>query len=179
MLTSSSVVCVERPKDTFGARLKAARERKGISQPILADMVKVSPMMISRYERDQVRDPNTSIVMKICEALGLESPEELGFTGEGERVRSLKLVPPEPPSPREWALNPKGWPKHFFELHGYAEPDQIAAMAEEMAKEYSGVENIDVQHARFWISARRREDDAREAAKKKLPARHRSRGGSD
>ena len=174
MLASSSVVCVE----TFGQKLKAARERKGIPQPVLAARVGLSPAMISRYERDLVEDPNISIVMKICRELGLESPEALGFTGKGERQRALKLVPSEPMSPREWALDPKNWPLHFFELYGYSDPEAVAAMAEEMAALYRGVENIDVQHARFWLSARRREDDAREA-KKKTPGRHRSRGSDD
>src|SRR5687768_4089094 len=101
MLTSSSVVCVE----TFGTKLKAARERKGLSQPDLAAKVGVSPIMISRYERDKVDEPNVSIIMKICDVLGLESPQALGFNGKGERPRGLRLVPSEPLTPREWALD--------------------------------------------------------------------------
>lgn len=152
MLTSSSVVCVERPKDTFGARLKAARERKGISQPALAEMVKVSPMMISRYERDQVRDPNTSIVMKICESLGLKSPEDLGFTSGRDRAGArLRSVAAGPTSAREAVADANHYLRYLFKRAGLSSEEEQLEAATRLDEGFPQFEAVTPALVDLWL----------------------------
>ena len=63
---------------TFGDRLRAVREARGISQKDLAVKIGVLPNYISCYERN-INNPNIQMLEWICKALGVSASDLLGF----------------------------------------------------------------------------------------------------
>lgn len=57
----------------LGKAIKAARERKGITQPALASAVGVTPIMISRYERGKYKPRLEILVDGLAPLLGLDA----------------------------------------------------------------------------------------------------------
>lgn len=64
-------------------RIKEIRESKGISQQLLADMVGVSAMTISRCEQEKTF-PNLGTCLKICQVLGKYLDEVFYLEEKGE-----------------------------------------------------------------------------------------------
>jgi transcriptional regulator with XRE-family HTH domain len=151
MFTSSSIVCMENQRKTFGQLLKAARERKGISQPVLASRVKVSPMMISRYERDLVGAPDADIVMKLIGALELESPEALGFTGGRDRVFRPRVVTPGPASAREAVLDAEHYLQYLFKRAGIVSEDQQLTAAAKLDERFPQWSTVTPALVDLWL----------------------------
>lgn len=152
MLTSSSIVCMDNPRKTFGQLLKAARERKGISQPTLASKVKVSPMMISRYERDLVEAPDADIVMKLCGALGLDGPEALGFTGGRDRsVLRPRVVAAGPTSAVEAVADADHYLQYFFKRAGLVTQEDQAEAAERLDERFPQFETVTPALVDLWL----------------------------
>jgi transcriptional regulator with XRE-family HTH domain len=58
-------------RTTFGDRLRAARERRGLSQEALAEKAGVDRKLIYRTELGQT-SPRLDAVMQIAEALGVQ-----------------------------------------------------------------------------------------------------------
>ena len=56
--------------DTFPARLRAARDARGLSQLELSRLLSVDPIVVSRYERGKIK-PHIDRVETLCEALGV------------------------------------------------------------------------------------------------------------
>ncbi len=83
----------------FGARLKAARERAGLSQNALARLAGLSPATINRLESGERGPSNRTLVEQICDALGLRSPErdEL-LASAGHNPDVYETVPPSDPT---------------------------------------------------------------------------------
>jgi transcriptional regulator with XRE-family HTH domain len=52
-------------------KLKEAREAKGLTQEDVADELKVTPMLISYYERGMAMPPGDKLI-HLCQFLGLE-----------------------------------------------------------------------------------------------------------
>lgn len=154
MLASSYIVSVDRTKTTFGRLLKAARERQGISQPALAARVKVSPMMISRYERDLVSAPDTDIVMKLCGVLGLESPEELGFTGGRDRsVLRPRVVAAGPKSAREAVADAEHYLQYLFKRAGLVSEDQQLTAAARLDERFPQWSTVTPALVDLWLES--------------------------
>ncbi len=61
---------------SIGPRIKAARERKGITQECLAEIVNLSPMHVSVIERG-VKPPRLETLIKIANALDVSADELL------------------------------------------------------------------------------------------------------
>ena len=63
----------------FGARLRALRAEKGITQAALADRMQVSAAYLSALEHGKRGAPSTGLVHQICAELGLiwDASEEL------------------------------------------------------------------------------------------------------
>ena len=61
---------------SIGPRIKAARERKGITQESLAEIVNLSPMHVSVIERG-VKPPKLETLIKIANALDVSADELL------------------------------------------------------------------------------------------------------
>ena len=55
---------------TIGERIKAAREKAGLTQQQVADRLGVSSTYISQYERD-VRTPKPATVIRLANAIGV------------------------------------------------------------------------------------------------------------
>jgi transcriptional regulator with XRE-family HTH domain len=152
MLTSSSVVCVDTPRKTFGQLLKAARERKSLSQPVLAGKIGVTPMMISRYENDRVAAPDTDIVMKLVRVLDLESPEDLGFTGGRPRqAPKLRSVPTGPQTAREAVADAGHYLQYFFKRAGLETEEQQAAAAVELDRRFPDFSTVTPALVDLWL----------------------------
>lgn len=63
---------------TFGDKLRAVREAKGLSQKELSERIGVTPNYISNYERN-INQPNLQMLEWICKALDITTTELLGF----------------------------------------------------------------------------------------------------
>lgn len=61
----------------FGARLKEARERQGLSQAQLADRAEMQPSAIAHFEANR-RKPSFDNVRRLAKALGISSDYLLG-----------------------------------------------------------------------------------------------------
>lgn len=64
--------------DKFNENLKAARERKGLSQKEIAESVGVAKSTYSLYESGN-REPNVQTIKKIADALNVTADELLGI----------------------------------------------------------------------------------------------------
>jgi transcriptional regulator with XRE-family HTH domain len=144
---------MESQRKTFGQLLKAARERKGISQPVLASRVKVSPMMISRYERDLVGAPDADIVMKLIGALDLESPEALGFTGGRDRALRPRVVPAGPTSAREAVLDAEHYLQYLFKRAGIVSEDQQITAAAKLDERFPQFSTVTPALVDLWLES--------------------------
>lgn len=65
----------------FNENLKFARERKGISQKDLAEIIGVAKSTYSLYESGN-REPNVQTIKKIADALNVSADELLGIDEE-------------------------------------------------------------------------------------------------
>ena len=73
---------------TFGQRLVAARERKGIKQSELADKLGVSKTCINYWEKDK-RQPNVIDVKNLCDVLDVSGNELIGTEKAPTRRQGL------------------------------------------------------------------------------------------
>jgi transcriptional regulator with XRE-family HTH domain len=79
---------------TFGERLKALRERAGVSQQALADAIGITRVQISRLETDE-SVPSWSTVQQLASYFDV-STEHFKETGGAK-----KPVEPEKPAPKK------------------------------------------------------------------------------
>lgn len=74
----------------FGQKIKALRDKAGLSQPALAEAVAVSPGYVSRWETGSSSPPPSQVVRALAEALGGDVVELLRLAalerGEVERA---------------------------------------------------------------------------------------------
>ena len=71
---------------SFGKKLREAREAKGISQSVLARLLKTNHSIIGKYERDEVK-PTVDVVKRLADNLDTT----VGFLlGESEDLNILK-----------------------------------------------------------------------------------------
>ena len=66
--------------DTFGKKLRAARDAKAFSQAELARQIKSHHSIVGKYERDEVK-PTIDVVKKLADVLGVLS----GWKGHTKR----------------------------------------------------------------------------------------------
>src|SRR4051812_2637235 len=86
----------------FPARLRELRERAGMTQPQLADKVKISARQISRLETG-AQTPTWPTVLALAEALGVDAN---AFTvapaaEQASPVRGRPVKAVEPPAPKK------------------------------------------------------------------------------
>ncbi len=65
---------------TFGAKLRAARDKAGLTQQQLADRVGINRVVLARWETD-AREPSIGSVLALAEALGITLDELAGKAG--------------------------------------------------------------------------------------------------
>ena len=70
-------------KSTFGSRLRNLREDSNLTQTELANIFKVTPPSISKYEKD-VRSPDYSLLIKIADFFNVSVDYLLGRTNVRE-----------------------------------------------------------------------------------------------
>lgn len=66
--------------ESFGSRLKRAREAKGISVLALAGLTEIQPRTIERWE-DGLHDPKIEDAAKVASALGVSLDDLAGLDG--------------------------------------------------------------------------------------------------
>ena len=71
--------------ETFGTRLKEARQRKVLTQAELAHAAGVALITVNRLENDAIEDPRPGTVRKLAQALDVD-PAWLLFGDEMEKV---------------------------------------------------------------------------------------------
>lgn len=75
----------------LGLQVRAARERRELSQLVLGKLAGVERSLISKLEAGQVRTLNKS-VQKICTSLGID-PHALAYDEQlGSVIRRLRLI---------------------------------------------------------------------------------------
>ncbi len=88
----------------FGARLRALRYTAGLSQHELANRSGLNAKTIGNLERGQARWPHPGSVLRLADALGLDSPEREEFiAAPGRRLSRAS----EPAIPEEPAAQPE------------------------------------------------------------------------
>lgn len=70
----------------LGRRLKAARERAGLSQEELADLSQVNKITIARLETGFTQSANTQVATRLASALGVQPAELLGLQQSSSTV---------------------------------------------------------------------------------------------
>ena len=64
--------------DGFGKRLVELRERKGLTQRRLAELLEITPTRLNYWEKDK-REPDLFMFVKILKVLGADANELLGL----------------------------------------------------------------------------------------------------
>lgn len=65
---------------SFAIRLKGLRERRGLSQTDLGNIIGVNPNRLSNYEQG-IRKPPIDILRLLCQGMGCSADELLGISG--------------------------------------------------------------------------------------------------
>lgn len=71
--------------EKFNENLKAARERKNMTQKEVADSIGVAKSTYSLYESGQ-REPNVQTIKKIADTLNVSADDLLGLTNEPQTI---------------------------------------------------------------------------------------------
>lgn len=71
--------------DKFNENLKTARERKGLSQKDIAEIIGVAKSTYSLYESGN-REPNVQTIKKIADILNVSADELLGIDDEPQTI---------------------------------------------------------------------------------------------
>ena len=73
----------------FGERLVAAREKKGLSQKALAELLDITPTRLNYWEKNK-REPDFYYFSQITEVLDVDANELLGLFKTAERLNRNK-----------------------------------------------------------------------------------------
>ena len=79
----------------FARLLRDERQRKGLKQTELADLVGVHQSKISAYERGDILHPNPQTLIKLAEVLGLPESTFTDLAGWQSARELLAMVPPD------------------------------------------------------------------------------------
>jgi len=77
--------------DTFGKKLRDARETKDLSQAELAKKINSYHSIIGKYERDEVK-PTIDVVKKLADALDTTAGYLLGETEDRELLKDPSML---------------------------------------------------------------------------------------
>jgi transcriptional regulator with XRE-family HTH domain len=77
--------------ETFGKKLREAREAKGFSQAELAKHISSYHSIIGKYERDEVK-PSIDVVKKIADVLDTTAGYLLGETEDRELLKDPSML---------------------------------------------------------------------------------------
>ncbi|MFN0080914.1 MAG: helix-turn-helix domain-containing protein [Ferruginibacter sp.] len=77
--------------DTFGKKIREAREAKGFSQAELAKQINSYHSIIGKYERDEVK-PTVDVIKKIAQVLDTTAGFLLGETEDRELLKDPTMM---------------------------------------------------------------------------------------
>ncbi len=77
--------------DTFGKKLREAREAKGLSQSKLAKQISSHHSIVGKYERDEVK-PTIDVVKRLAEELDTTVGYLLGETEDRELLKDPSML---------------------------------------------------------------------------------------
>lgn len=122
--------------DGYGARLRAAREARGLTQDELAHAAGVTVMTVSRHETGRIQRPPAPMVEALAGALGTTPGALLGIADRQQR-------------------DPAGW-REYVDTEGASLPPALAAMARDMglAAERAGLTPSRMAYA-AWVGVAR------------------------
>jgi transcriptional regulator with XRE-family HTH domain len=87
----------EQPKERLGDRIKAIRERYGMTTAALAKRVGISRQQLYFIERNKTLDPGALTVLKIAEQLGVSTDYLLKGTRKVKRlIDDVEILPTLP-----------------------------------------------------------------------------------
>ncbi|MFF3326095.1 helix-turn-helix domain-containing protein [Streptomyces sp. NPDC002889] len=78
----------------FGQRMQILREKRGMSRPVLAGLLGVSPSWVKKVESGQMHMPKLSMILRIAEALRVRDLADL--TGDQSMPADLFIGPGHP-----------------------------------------------------------------------------------
>lgn len=82
----------ETLKKVLGPNIRKARQRQGLSQARLAEMVEMSPEVLGRMERKKVL-PRLERLVLLCKILGRTPDQMLGFSSGSGSAAAAKVSP--------------------------------------------------------------------------------------
>lgn len=82
----------ETLKKVLGPNIRKARQRQGLSQARLAEMVEMSPEVLGRMERKRVL-PRLERLVLLCKILGMTPDQMLGFSSGPGKAETPKVSP--------------------------------------------------------------------------------------
>jgi transcriptional regulator with XRE-family HTH domain len=82
----------ETLKKVLGPNIRKARQRQGLSQARLAEMVEMSPEVLGRMERKKVL-PRLERLVLLCKILGMTPDQMLGFSSGPGSAAAPKVSP--------------------------------------------------------------------------------------
>lgn len=77
--------------DSFGKRLRACREDKGLSQQVFAKQLNTSHSVIGRYERDEMT-PSVEVARKMASLLDTTVGYLLGEVGQSDTFKDPVML---------------------------------------------------------------------------------------
>ncbi len=79
--------------ETLGAHIQQARERAGLSLRNLEAITGISRPMLNRLEHDQIDHPSPDVLLRLAEALELDSDDLFAFVGYRPSTNLPSLSP--------------------------------------------------------------------------------------
>lgn len=78
---------------TLGVYIQQARERAGLSLRNLEAITGISRPMLNRLEHDQIDNPSRDVLLRLAEALELDSDDLFAFAGYRPSTKLPSLAP--------------------------------------------------------------------------------------
>lgn len=83
----------EQAPETLGVYIQQARERAGLSLRNLEAITGISRPMLNRLEHDQIDNPGPDVLLRLAEALELDSDDLFAFVGYRPSAKLPSLAP--------------------------------------------------------------------------------------
>ncbi len=83
----------EQAPETLGVYIQQARERAGLSLRNLEAITGISRPMLNRLEHDQIDNPSPDVLLRLAEALELDSDDLFAFVGYRPSAKLPSLAP--------------------------------------------------------------------------------------
>jgi len=132
-----------QPSSTIGARLREARNNKGMTQQKVADILGVTRSVISKYE-SEINDPSTDNVRVMAEAYGV-SPNFIYGKDEAEHDPKPSfdwtIILRQPNRNEAWII------AHHLKRKYQVPQEEFSRWEDEIYKTYGDIEELPIDTA--------------------------------